>query len=200
MGPDSLYNNPYTPKEEGSGAGANPYMGYAQAGMTAITGAVGMAEDIKGRINEFRDMDVSVDGLDYSQGDKPTYNLGDDIQKLSALRTVDPGKGMIGGSIAKGISTGFSAGAATMNPWGMAIGTVAGAIGGLFAGIGGKNKAKDEHEKKVRELTENVERGQGQFNTANENFYEAQDSRDIFNLQQERKQNRIYNIPSFASL
>lgn len=201
LGPDSLYNNPYNNNPSGGGGGANPYMGYAQAGVTVATGALEMDQGIKARINEYRDMDVSVQGQQFEDGYKPTYNLGDDIQKLSNLRTDQPnvGKGMVGANIAKGATTGFSAGAATMNPWGMAIGTVAGAIGGLFAGIFGKEKAKDEHEKKLGALEANVQRGQDRFNQANESYYNAIEGKSIFNLHEQRKQNR-YNIPSFNSL
>ena len=194
--------NPYMNPAPSGGGGANPYIGYAQAGMTALTGSVEMGQGIRGRIDEYRDMDVSVQGQQFDEGYKPTYDLGADIQKLSSLRTEAPdvGKGMIGANMLKGLSTGFSAGAATMNPWAMGIGAVAGTIGGLFAGIFGKQKTKDEYDKKVTALGENVKRRQDQFNLANESFYDAQDARSVFNIQQERKQNRMYNIPSFNSI
>jgi hypothetical protein len=191
--------NPYWGSGGGGGNGAAQA---AQSGVAALTGAVEMGVGIKGRIDEFRNMNVNVQGQTFDEGYKPQYNIGSDITKLNNLMGMkdEVGKGMIGGNVAKGAMTGLAAGSATGNPLGMAIGTAAGAVGGLFAGIFGKKKTREEYDDKVSELQTNVTRRQGQFNTANKAYYDNQDARGIYNIHQERKQNRMYNIPSFNSL
>lgn len=192
--------NPYsqgTSASAGAGiGGANPYM---QAGVAAIGTVAGIAGDVKGSINEFRDMDVSVGGLREDFQGRPQYDLLGDIQKLSGLRTSEPGKGLIGRSVLSGLTGGAAAGSVVPG-WGTAIGAVGGAIGGLFAGLFGKQKAIRERDEKLRELDVNIDRKQEAFNVSNERFYEAQTSREVFNIQQERRENRMYNIPSFNSI
>ena len=178
----------------------NPY----QSIMAGIGGATAIGGDIYGAIDRENNINTNISRFEGDGFTRPTLSLGDELGQLSSLREEDAGKGLIGRSIATGATTGLgigaTAGAGVFSLPGAAIGTAAGAIGGLFAGLIGKNVAQNKRDDKVDELGTKIAAEQQSFNVYNRDFFSMQNQRNVFAQLEQRKQNRMYNIPSFSSI
>jgi len=172
--------------------------GYAQAGLSAVSGAAGIYGDIKGVIDQERNMNIDVTQDLGGQG-RPQYGLTDELEQLKGMRTTkdDVGKGLIGRSTMSGATAGAAAGS-FFPGLGTLIGAGVGAIGGFFGGLFGKKKAKKEREKNIGEFEEKIAGARTDFNEANRAYGQQVSSGGAYRAIQQRKQNRLYNIPSYT--
>jgi len=183
-------NNPWINSEV-----AGKIAGVATEGIGAIGAGIDFANDIKGSINEYRDMsfqsgDTMINGV-------PSY---EGVSKLnsqwSSIDTKNAGKGLG----VQGAMTGAKAGAAiggAFTPVGGLIGAGAGAIAGLVGGLFGKNKAEDEAQKAKERGRQQFLAKQGEYNEDVESYYDTVDAKRQESQGERNQASRRYGVAQY---